>query len=371
MNRYPTLSVACLCLVASACSPSLLDDCSTDTDCAEGVCEEGYCVPRKDAAAPGGGGGEGTPDATGSGGLAPTPDATTPTPDAAGPTADAAGPTPDATAATPDAAPVVPDAFVEPPPEIVGECGNDRSEWPLYALTGEPCVVIGTAALWSFEGNYAARGGGGRAFNANVVDDDLAPGALTYVESPFDQAASFLGDDDRWQGASVRSSVRNTGPMTIEAWLYLPTTSQGGVILSNIDDCTPERVTAGWQVGIRRQDDPLGYLVTLETRDGSGAGGSVLNVFQEGIVLAPEQWHHVAVVFEGDGAVPMRVWAWADGFELGIARDVEFGDLNDASWLHLGTRANCVVQALEMQLDAVRISTRALSLDELNATVPD
>lgn len=383
--------------LAFSCSPTLLDDCSTSADCAEGICEEGYCVPRADAAGSGGGGGEtqdahvsvGTlPDASGPGGS--TPDAATPTPDAAPPVPDAAPPVPDVAPPEPDAAPPepdaggpdgsipdaggpdgsTPDAFVEPPPAIVGECQNDRSEFPLYALTGEPCVVLDATAVWSFEGNYAARGGGGRAFNANVVDDDLAPGALTYVDSPFDQAASFFGSDDRWQGASVRSSVRNVGPMTIEAWIWLPTTSEGGAVISNIDDCNWERVSAGWQLGIQRQDDPLGFLVTLDTWDGADAnfGGSVRNVFQEGIVLAPEQWHHVAVVFEGEGGVPSRVWAWADGFELGVASDVHFGDLNDAAWVHLGTRANCVVQALEMQLDAVRVMSRALTLEELDAT---
>lgn len=294
------------------------------------------------------------------------PDAAPPVPDVAPPVPDAAPPEPDA--GGPDGS--TPDAFVEPPPAIVGECQNDRSEFPLYALTGEPCVVLDATAVWSFEGNYAARGGGGRAFNANVVDDELAPGALTYVESPFDQAASFFGSDDRWQGASVRSSVRNVGPMTIEAWIWLPTTSEGGAVVSNIDDCNWERVTAGWQLGIQRQDDPLGFLLSLDTWDGADPnfGGSVRNVFQEGIVLAPEQWHHIAVVFEGEGGVPSRVWAWADGFELGVASDVHFGDLNDASWVHLGTRANCVIQALEMQLDAVRVMSRALTIEELDAT---
>ena len=35
----------------AACAPSIIDDCRTDADCAEGVCDEGYCVPKRDAGA--------------------------------------------------------------------------------------------------------------------------------------------------------------------------------------------------------------------------------------------------------------------------------------------------------------------------------
>jgi len=309
--------------LALSCSPSLLDDCRTSTDCAEGVCEEGYCVPRADAAVP-------LPEANRSGA----------------------------------------DAHVEPRPTLVGECPDDRSEGPLYARTGEPCVVLDATAVWSFEGNYSARGGAGGAFNANSNEDGLAVGALTYVPSPFDQAASFFGSDDRWQGASVRSSVRNAGPMTIEAWMWLPATSAGGAVISTIDECDRDSVSAGWQIGLRRRDEAPGFWLTLETWDGKDAnlGGSVLNIFEDGIALAPAQWHHIAVVFEGEGGVPSRVWAWADGFELGVGRDVHFGRPGDASWLHFGTRAHCVAEAVEMQLDAVRIMSRALTRDELNAS---
>lgn len=34
----------------AACAPSIIDDCRTNADCARGMCEEGYCVPKRDAA---------------------------------------------------------------------------------------------------------------------------------------------------------------------------------------------------------------------------------------------------------------------------------------------------------------------------------
>ena len=393
---------AAIWLATCGCAPSILDDCKTTEDCAQGICEEGYCVPRADAE---GGGGQVTPGdaAGGHGGLPHDAAADVHPADArpadarpadarpadarppdAGPAdarpADAASPdlgssrdalsvdgAHDGAASLPDGS--EPDAAVGPP--IVGVCGGDRDNFPLYADSGEPCITLDTAGLWSFEGNYSGHGGGGRALRMDP-GDGLAPGTVTYVDSPFDRAASFLGSDDLWQGASVTSSVRNTGPMSIEAWVRLPATCTGGTVVSTLDECRADHVTSGWQVGIARQDDPLGFLLTLQLWDGvdPGSGGLLRFVFDQGIILTPEQWHHIAVVFEGPGQEPARVWGWADGFLLGELPRPHLGALDGGAWLHFGTWANCYQLALEMELDAVRILNRALTLDELSATVP-
>ena len=398
-------------LVSFGCSPELLDDCNVNADCAKGVCEQGYCVPRSDGAGAGGEGGQAShgdaANAGGSAGGGTRPDASRPDaapldgarPDAAVSDATGAGGTlpPDAIVVAPDALPdaataardamvvIVPDAAdgqapdAAPPvdvgapadagePGVVGACGDNVSHLPLYAPDGHPCVTLETTALWAFLNAYSAEGGGNRHINEGM-DDNLGQGAIRYIPSPFDTAISFFGSNDLWQGASVPSAVRNTAPMSIELWVRLPENSAGGAVLSNIDDCRFSDVTAGWQVGFEAQPNPRAFIPSLEFWDGvdPAIGGATFVSFEDGIVLAPSVWHHVAYVFEGAGQVAERVFVWADGIPMGEVLMMNFGPRNGAAWLHLGTRANCVVEAIKADVDAIRILNRALTLDELMA----
>ena len=377
--------------VAAGCNPKLLDDCKTDDDCAAGVCRVGYCVLPADGAADG----AVSVDASGSDSTVTSPDAAVVTsPDAAVVTSpDAAVVTsPDAAVVTPSDAAVVtppdaavvtppdaavvtsPDAFVPPPPALVGACAGDRSLLPLWTPFGQPCITLDTAALWAFNGSYDARGGGGRHL-LEGENDGLDVGAVTYVPSLWDQAISFAGNPDLWQGATVRSVVRNEAPTTVEMWVRLPVGSHGGTLISNIDSpgspCHPDGVSAGWQLGFVLQADGAGYLLTLENWDGLPRDttlGEQYTLFDEGPILDPSVWHHVAVVFEGEGDVSPRAWAWADTFTLGDAQNVHFGPSAETSYLTFGTRADCWGEEIQIDMESVRIMGRALSEEELQAS---
>jgi hypothetical protein len=231
-----------------------------------------------------------------------------------------------------------------------------------------------TAGLWDLALDFVGLRGGGRGQFGFYVDNvgessGPSPGVVNFVDSPFDNAARFPGNDDLWQGAGMDGVVRSELPMTVEAWVRPDFGNSGaGFIASTLNDCPSGfrrgDSTAGWAVGVE-SDNQLNSFPTITTPGVDGSGDQYY-VFDDGPAIQNDAWAHIVVVFEEIDDVGVAS-AWVDGLPAGRIEGIDVGIEDNARWMHIGLRPGCYSDLYDGDIEALRVLNVALTAEQIAA----
>lgn len=173
---------------------------------------------------------------------------------------------------------------------------------------------------------------------------------LTFAQNT---ALNFDGEDD-FVSLGANYEFNNTDSFTVEAWVKVQSTGNFEQIVSKLDASF-----TGWGLQVHEEGTLSGYLFSE---------WNVNSVFTQGATfIADDNWHHVAMTFDGDQTIVLYVDGEVDElFENNQIGDVLGPVLNDAD-THIGNYegTGSPAEFLTGSVDEVRIWSRTLTATEI------
>jgi hypothetical protein len=221
-------------------------------------------------------------------------------------------------------------------------------------------LTNGLVGYWPFDGpdisGTTATDRSGQGNNGTLTG---ANGVPTRAIGKLGQALSFDGVDDYVEMTNESSfDFERTQPLTISAWIYPDSTSEGSIV-SKMNDASPY---LGYELRPSTSCTPICLRFNLVNTWPTNR-----ITIENNTALALNQWYHVAATYDGSSSANgARIFINGLPDAVTVGGDSLTASVLNNETVKIGIRTNATV-GFSRTIDDVRIYNRALSAQEVQA----